>query len=93
VRDDNPLRIPGNHINPSAPDAALIRGLFDLTAAEARVASGIAEGLTVKQIANRSRVAPGTVRDQIKRILAKTGAGRQSQLASMLGAMPKIPMR
>lgn len=78
--------------NPAAPDAALIRGLFDLTPAEARVASGIAEGLSVAQIANGSRVSSATVRAQIKAVFAKTGVSRQSQLAGLLAAMPKIPV-
>lgn len=76
---------------PSAPDAALIQGLFDLTAAEARVASGIAEGLTLDEIAERHGVALGTVRTQVKSVFAKTGANRQSQLAALLAAQPRIP--
>jgi DNA-binding CsgD family transcriptional regulator len=76
---------------PSAPDLALIQGLFDLTAAEARVASGVTEGLTLDQIAERHGVALGTVRTQIKSVFAKTGSSRQSQLAALLAAQPKIP--
>jgi DNA-binding CsgD family transcriptional regulator len=77
---------------PAAPTVALIRGLFDLTPAEARVASGIAEGLTVDQIAGQHGVTAETVRVQIKAVFAKTGVSRQSQLAALLAAVPKIPM-
>jgi DNA-binding CsgD family transcriptional regulator len=78
--------------SPSAPDLALIQGLFDLTAAEARVASGVTEGLTLDQIAERHGVALGTIRTQIKSVFAKTGSSRQSQLAGLLAAQPKIPL-
>ncbi len=76
---------------PSAPDLALIQGLFDLTAAEARVASGVAEGLSLDQIAKRHGVALGTVRSQVKSVFAKTGSSRQSRLAALLAAQPRIP--
>jgi DNA-binding CsgD family transcriptional regulator len=80
-------------VAPDAPDAALLRGLFDLTPAEARVASGIAEGLSVNQIASRNKVASETVRAQIKAVFAKTGVNRQSQVAALLAAVPRIPIR
>jgi DNA-binding CsgD family transcriptional regulator len=78
---------------PCAPDRALIQGLFDLTAAEARVAGGVAEGLTLDQIAERHGVAVGTIRSQVKSIFAKTGAERQSQLAALLAAQIKMPFK
>jgi DNA-binding CsgD family transcriptional regulator len=77
--------------SPGAPDAALLRGLFDLTAAEARVASGIAEGLSPEQIAERHGSSQATVRHQLKSIFAKTGVGRQSQLAALLAAQISLP--
>jgi len=75
----------------SAPDAALIQGLFDLTFAEARVAGGVAEGLTLDQLAERHGVAVTTVRSQLKSVFAKTGLQRQSQLAALIAAQLKIP--
>ncbi|MGJ0509603.1 MAG: helix-turn-helix transcriptional regulator [Methylocystis sp.] len=77
----------------SAPPRAIIQGLFDLTAAEARVAGRVAEGLTLDEIAEQHSVAVGTVRSQVKSIFAKTGAERQSQLAALLAAQTKIPMK
>ena len=76
-----------------APDQALVQGLFDLTAAEARVATGVAEGLTLEEIALRHGVAVGTVRTQLSAVFAKTGAGRQSQLAALLAAQIQIPIK
>lgn len=76
-----------------APDVALIRGLFDLTAAEARVASGVAEGLSPNQIAKRDGTSAQTVRYQLKAVFAKIGVNRQSQLAALLAAQAGIPHR
>ncbi|WP_442756616.1 helix-turn-helix transcriptional regulator [Methylocystis sp. JAN1] len=77
---------------PSAPGATLMQGLFDLTPAEARVASGVAEGLTPDQIATRQNVTVATIRTQMKSVFAKTGSSRQPQLAALLAAQPRIPL-
>lgn len=61
------------------PPAAL-RALFDLTEAESRLASALVQGDTLEQYAQRRGVSVGTVRYQLKQVLAKTGANRQSDL-------------
>lgn len=63
------------------PDQALIRLLYDLTPAEARVAAAIAEGLGVAGVATREGIAIGTVRAHLKAIYAKTGTHGQTGLA------------
>ncbi|RTL89338.1 MAG: helix-turn-helix transcriptional regulator [Hyphomicrobiales bacterium] len=78
---------------PCAPDRALLQGLFDLTAAEARVASRVAEGLALDEIAEQHSVSVGTVRSQVKSIFAKTGVERQSQLAALLAAQVTVPFK
>lgn len=77
----------------AAPDATLIRALFDLSPAEARVAREIANGDTVDQIATRAAVSISTVRTQIKAVLAKTGMSRQAQVAALFAGLPQIPVR
>jgi DNA-binding CsgD family transcriptional regulator len=77
---------------PAAPAIALVQGLFDLSPAEARVARGIAEGLTVDQIAVQQGLTSETIRTQVKRVFAKTAVNRQSQLAALLASVPTIPM-
>ena len=74
--------------SPALPDAVLIRELFDLTAAEARVAAQLAAGRTVEEIARTHGVAESTVRSQTKSILHKVGAHRQAELAARLGSLP-----
>ena len=69
------------------PDAELIAGLFDLTPAEARVARGVAEGLTLDAIGNKASISRETVRSQLKAVLAKTGVNRQADLAALLAGL------
>lgn len=77
---------------PQAPDAALIRGLFDLSPSEARVARCIAQGHSVEQIAATSGVAQETVRTHVKRVMAKTGTNRQAEVAVLLSGLSKLPV-
>lgn len=67
-----------------APGADIVEGLFDLTPAEARLAVMIAEGLTPRAASQRLGVTEGTARTTLKRVLAKTGSRRQSDLVGML---------
>lgn len=69
---------------PNMP-ATLLSGLFDLTAAEARVASAVLAGLTVQEIAAQRSLSESTVRNQIAAIFAKTGASRQSEFILLCG--------
>jgi len=69
---------------PSAPTAHILHGLFDLSPAEAKVAQGVFEGLTVEEIATTNGLSRETVRKQLKAVLAKTGTNRQSELVGLL---------
>ncbi|MCC8938110.1 helix-turn-helix transcriptional regulator [Bradyrhizobium sp. Arg68] len=69
------------------PNAELLTGLFDLTPAEARVARGIAAGLTLDVIGKDVGVARDTVRNQLKAVFAKTGLNRQADLVALLGGL------
>lgn len=67
--------------NLSVPSADMLRLLFDLTPAEARLARLIAEGRTVPQVAKALGVQANTVRTHLKAVYAKTGLPRQTELA------------
>lgn len=71
---------------PSAPEATLIQGLFDLTPAEARVAQAVVQRKTVERMAEEFDVSRETIRTQMKSVLAKTGSARQLDLAMTLAA-------
>ena len=73
--------------NDLLPNADIIAALFDLTAAEARVARAIAEGLTPAEIAQRHNVSRETVRSQLKRVLLKTSTNRQAELSLLISRL------
>lgn len=64
------------------PDLTLIRGLFDLTAAEARVAAGLIDGRSIGDLAIQHGVGVETVRTQVKSILGKAGVQRQAEFVA-----------
>ena len=69
------------------PDATLIHSLFDLTPAEIGVATAIARGETVSQIAAATGRTIGTIRGHLKSAMAKTGSTRQTELAILMGQL------
>ncbi len=73
------------------PSADLLRSLFDLTRSEARVASGLAVGKSVEDIAAEGDVAITTVRSQVRRVLEKTGCARQAEVAALLAGLALGP--
>lgn len=75
---------------PEAPDAQVIRALFDLTPSEARVARSLTRGQTIDEIAASSGVTRETIRSQLKSVLAKTGTTRQAEVAALLAGLPRI---
>lgn len=74
-----------------APSIDLIRSLFDLTPAEARVARGVAGGQTLDEIARTGEVSIATVRTQLRRVLEKTGCARQAEVAALLASVTLAP--
>ena len=72
------------------PTATVLQGLFDLTAAEAKVARGLASGLTIGDIAAAHGTSSTTVRNQVRAVFAKTGLHRQADLVGLLrGIAPR----
>lgn len=67
-----------------APSVDILRTLFDLTPAEARVAQRLAKGDTLDAVAEAHGVSVNTVRNQLRAILEKTGCTRQSELTALL---------
>lgn len=72
-------------VEPSrVPTASVVRGLFDLTPAEAKIATLIAAGHSPRQVAQSLGIKETTVRGALKQVFAKVGVGRQSALAALL---------
>lgn len=66
------------------PGLSVLEGLFDLTAAEARVARGIAGGSTIADLSAEFGTSSLTVRSQLKTVMSKTGTARQAELVHLL---------
>jgi DNA-binding CsgD family transcriptional regulator len=69
------------------PDATLLRGAFELTDAEARLAARLAAGDPLDEVCDRLRIAKETGRNHLKSVFVKTGAHRQSELVVMLSSL------
>lgn len=68
-----------------------LKDLFGFTAAESRVANALLAGQSVEEISQASQVRRDTVRAHVKRMLAKTGSRRQSDLQKLLvKALPNL---
>lgn len=65
---------------PPVLSADLLGRLFTLTPAESRLTASLCQGATVADYARSHRISVGTVRFQLKQILAKTNTARQSEL-------------
>jgi DNA-binding CsgD family transcriptional regulator len=66
------------------PDPEVLRELFSLTPAEARVSTGLVMGQSAEEIAVETKTSVQTIRTHIKRILAKTSTARQGELISSI---------
>jgi DNA-binding CsgD family transcriptional regulator len=69
----------------SSPAPELLQALFDLTPAEARLASQLTTGKSIEQISLSSGLSPNTIRTHLKSVFSKTGVQRQAELVSLLG--------
>jgi len=79
----------------SAPttDANLLHAVFGLTPAEARIATLLAEGMSLKQIAELQGTRHDTVRKQLRSIYEKTATNRQPELVRLLLHLPHRAVR
>ena len=66
------------------PDPALVRDLLGITLGEARVAALIGSGLPPREAAEVLGITEETARTTLKRVFAKVGVSRQSELAALL---------
>ena len=62
--------------------------LYGLTPAESRVADLLLEGLEVRDAAERLCITLETARFHLKRVLAKTGTHRQTELMRLMLSLP-----
>jgi DNA-binding CsgD family transcriptional regulator len=63
---------------------------YGLTGAETEVANGLLTGYSLEEIAALRKVKIGTVRDQVKSMLAKTGTSKQMEMVKLLLTLPRL---
>lgn len=69
------------------PDPSLIRDVLGVTLGEARIAALVGSGLSPKDAAERLGITEETARSVLKRVFAKVGVSRQSELAAMMARL------
>jgi DNA-binding CsgD family transcriptional regulator len=60
---------------------------YGLTQAEAKVALAASSGLSIPETANRLGLSPNTIKTHLRRIFAKTGTSRQTELARLMASI------
>lgn len=75
------------------PSAGILTGLFDLTPAEARLATALAAGLSLEAAAAAGEITVKSARTYLERIFRKTGTHQQSQLVGLLKTVHPFPAR
>ena len=91
VADPQTLLVITDPANATSIDPALVRDLLDITLGEARLASLIGTGLGPRDAAEQLNITESTARVVLKRVFAKTGLTRQSQLAALLARLGILP--
>lgn len=86
------VAISGYAANANVPPDAVLRGLFDLSAAEAGVAAGLAAGLSVADLAAGRGIGIATVRTHLAQIFRKTGTSQQGQLIALLKGISGVSL-
>ncbi|MEH2497624.1 DNA-binding CsgD family transcriptional regulator/PAS domain-containing protein [Bradyrhizobium sp. AZCC 1678] len=69
------------------PDPTLVRDVLGLTLGEARIAALVGSGLPPREAAERLGIAEDTARNLLKRVFAKVGVSRQSELVGLLAKL------
>ena len=69
--------------NPPRTTVAALKSLFLLTEAEARIAQALAEGMTIKEYADKLELSEHTVRSQVKNIFRKCAVRSQAELLQL----------
>ena len=70
------------------PVEAILRDMYGLTAAEARIAALLGEGEDINEICNILSITQNTARTHLKRIFSKTETSRQTELVKLIVSGP-----
>jgi DNA-binding CsgD family transcriptional regulator len=81
VQFSDPFAIPRSR-------SAVLRALYGLTPTESRLADLLLQGLEVRDAAERMTTTLETARFHLKRVMAKTGTRRQTELMRLMLSLP-----
>ena len=68
-------------------EPSMVRDLLKVTLGEARIAALVGAGVRPSEASSQLGITEETVRTVLKRVYAKTGVSRQSELAALLGRL------
>lgn len=88
----NDVMIVARAVEPASGGLIAARQMFDLTEAEAKLALGLASGLSLAEVAQGQGIRMTTARTHLARVFSKTGTRQQSQVAALLRAA-ELPLR
>jgi DNA-binding CsgD family transcriptional regulator len=66
------------------PDPAIVRDILGLTLSEARLTALVGSGASPREAAQTLQISENTARSVLKRVFAKVGVSRQSELSALL---------
>jgi DNA-binding CsgD family transcriptional regulator len=66
------------------PDPAIVRDILGLTLGEARLTALVGSGMPPREAAQKLQISENTARSVLKRVFAKVGVSRQSELSALL---------
>lgn len=69
---------------------SVLKDLYGLTAAETRIATGLASGDTLEELSKRLFVSLATIKTHTQHIFQKTGVGRQAELIRLIYGVPAL---
>jgi len=72
------------------PSEQMLRTIFDLTPAEARLAQSLSRGDNLEHVAQSLNIRMTTARSQLAAIFAKTQTCRQAQLVAILSRLAHL---
>jgi DNA-binding CsgD family transcriptional regulator len=75
---------------PASSPEALLRQVFALTPAEAKLAAALGDGSELTDVADQLDIAKETARVQLKAVFAKTHTHRQAELVALLGRISSL---
>jgi DNA-binding CsgD family transcriptional regulator len=73
-----------------SPSEDVLRDIFELTQAEARIAQRLAKGDSLEEIAEHLNIRMSTARTQLSSVFAKTSTCRQGKLVAILSRLAHL---